>query len=108
MGIRGVVELDFKTIKLCLIETYKGHLDAHKMFEYTLYYGKTDTRTTVSVCSNRKEERNSTASQRRRQTSENLATVGKVMRAGHRQGGGVGRGSSGVVGAISIVLSEFF
>ena len=43
------------------------------------------------------EEGNNTTSQTRRQTSWNLARVGKVMRAGHRQGGGVGGCSSGVI-----------
>ena len=49
---------------------------------------------------------NSTTSQRRRQTGRNLTRVGKVMRDGHRQGGGVRGCSSGVVRENKIVPSE--
>ena len=37
-----------------------------------------------------RQEGNDTMSQRRRQTSRTLATMGKVMRDGHRLGGGAG------------------
>ena len=53
-----------------------------------------------------RQEGNSAAWQRRRETSWNLASVGKVMRAGHRQGGGVGGCSSGVVRENKIVVPE--
>ena len=61
----------------------------------------------MRVCPNRQEERNSTASQRRRQTSHSLARVAKVVRAGRRQGDGVGGCSSGVICEMDIVGSEF-
>ena len=57
-------------------------------------YDQTDTlvvaQTAVSVCWRKQEEWNSTTSQRRRQTSSNVARAGKLMRAGHRQRGGFG------------------
>ena len=90
---------------------YRWHLDGHKIFEYTLYsrqyWYSSKEQTAVSVCSNRQEERNGTTSQRRRQTGWNLVRVGKVVRVGHRQGGGVERCSSGVVWEINSVSSEF-
>ena len=53
-------------------------------------YDQSDPRVAQRVRSNRQDERNSTSSQRRRQTSSNLVRVLKVMRVGHRQGGSVG------------------
>ena len=51
---------------------YTGHLDVHKMFEYTMYlqdgYSGSE-HTAVRACSNSQKERNSTKSQRQRQTS---------------------------------------
>ena len=43
MGIRAVeLQPDFKTTQIC-DGNFKGHLDGHKMFEYTLYL-RHDTR----------------------------------------------------------------
>ena len=53
-------------------------------------YDQPDPRVAQRVRSKRQDERNSTSSQRRRQTSSNLMRVRKVMRVGHQQGGGVG------------------
>ena len=64
---------------------------------------QSDPRVAQRVRSKRQDERNSTSSQRWRQTSSNLVIVRKVMRVGHRQGGGVG----GVRQASSLVGSEF-
>ena len=72
----------------------------------TDWYSWGSTQTAVRACSTR-QEGNSTTSQRRRQTSWNLARVGIVMRAGHQQGGGVGGCSSGVVWENNIAGSEF-
>ena len=87
---------------------YKVHLDGKK-YESILYLrpdrcsGRTQT--AVTVCSKRQEE-NSTTSQRGRQARWNLAKVGKVMRAGHRLSSGVGGCLSGTVWENSIVGSE--
>ena len=62
--------------------------------------------TAARVRSKRQDERNSTSSYRRRQTSWNLMVLRKVMRAGH-QGGGVGGCSSCVVRQNHSVGSEF-
>ena len=53
-----------------------------------------------------RQEGNSTTPQMRRQTRRNVARVGKVMRAGHRLGGGVGGCSSGIIRGKKIVGSE--
>ena len=76
--------------KFSMIKYINGHLDVHKFCEYTLIYEKIDIRvsaqTAVRVCSNWQGNRNRT-SQRRRQTTWNLAWVGKILMASHRQGG---------------------
>ena len=60
------------------------------MDECILYDDQSDPRVAQRVRSKRQDERNSTSSQRRHQTSSNLVRARKVMRVGHRQGGGVG------------------
>ena len=57
---------------------------------YTEYYDQTDPRVAQRVRSKRQDERNSTSSQRRHQTSSNLVRARKVMEERHRQAGGVG------------------
>ena len=49
-----------------------------------------DPRVAQRVRSKLRDERNSTSSQRRRQTSSNLVRVFNVIRVGHRQDGDVG------------------
>ena len=79
---------NFETIQAC--RKYEGHLYGHKIKQRILYYDQSDPRVAQRVRSKRQDERNSTSSQRRRQTSSNLVRMLKVMRVGHRQGGGVG------------------
>ena len=55
-----------------------------------LYYDQSDPRVAQRVRSKRQDERNSISSQRRRETGSNLVRALKVMRVGHRHGGGVG------------------
>ena len=62
----------------------------HKMDECTLCFDQSDPRVAQRVRSKGQDVRNSTSSQSRRETSSYLVRVRKVMRAGHRQGGGVG------------------
>ena len=69
---------------------YEGRLYGHKIKQCILYYDESDPRVAQRVRSKRQNERNSTSSQRRRQMSSNLVRVLKVMKVGHRQGGGVG------------------
>ena len=83
------------------------HLDCHNCFLCTLYRSMYetlmrmgDTHTAVRICSTR-QEGNSTTSEASPK-SRNLVWVGKVMKTGHRQGGGVEGWSSGVVGEIHI------
>ena len=59
---------------------YEGHhLYGHKIVECILYYDQFDPRAAQRVRSKRQDERNSTSSHRRRQTSSNLVRVRKVM-----------------------------
>ena len=84
-----VVDLqpNLTTIQVC--RKYEGHLYGHKINQCILYYDQSDPQVARRVRSRRQDERNSTSLQRRRETSSNLVRVFKVMRVGHRQGGGV-------------------
>ena len=58
--------------------------------ECTLYYDQSDPRVAQRVSLRTKDERNSTSSQRRHQTSSTFVRACKVGRIGDRQSGGAG------------------
>ena len=70
-------------------------------------YDQSDPRVAHRVRSKKQDERNSTSSQEAAPNELNLVRVRKVMRTGHRQGGGVRGCSSGVVYENHLVGLEF-
>ena len=95
------------TKEIGIVKNMKDIYKATKSSNVNCIYDQSDPRVAQRVRSKRRDERNSTASPRQRQTSWNLVGVRKMMRARHPQGGGVGGCSSGVVCENHLVHSEF-
>ena len=95
---RRALELQFETIQVGskVLRTFR--LSQYTKAHYI--YDQTDTRVAQrrpQGCARRGRRRGTAHRQQAAPNELNLERVGKAMRAGHRQGGGVGGCSSGLV-----------